>query len=176
MEPGDEDSEDEDAQMMCSMIGRQWEAPCFHIVIDPGACASVLPTEWCQHANRVKTPQAEAGEFFRVANGKEIFNAGQKSVSTMTKEGAMRAMNLTACGVTKALGSVSQMCKAGNNVVFNLPWSPEGSYIEHEAPGESLWMEEQGGLYVLHAKIAPGEKQTSNIYTAQQDWKRQVNP
>ena len=160
----------------CSMTGRQWEALPFPIVIDSGACASVLPTEWCQHVNLVKTPQAEAGEFFRIANGKKIFNEGQKLVSMMTKEGAMRDMNFTVCGVTKALGSVSQMCKAGNKVVFNPPWSPEGSYIEREQIGERLRLEEQGRLYVLQVKVAPQEKQTSDIYAMHTRFHGQVNP
>ena len=88
----------------------------------------------------------------------------------------MRDMSFTVCSVTKASGSVSQMCKAGNKVVFNPPWSPEGSYIEHEQTGERLWLEEQGGLYVLQVKVAPQEKQTSNIYAMHQSFHGQVNP
>ena len=126
IEPDDEESDEESAQLVCSMTGRQWESLPFPIVIDSGACASVLPTDWCQHIDLLKTPQSEAGEFFRAANGKKIFNEGQRLVSMMTKEGAMRDMNFTVCSVTKALGSVSQMCKAGNRVVFNPPGTPKG--------------------------------------------------
>ena len=50
----------------------------------------------------------------------------------------MRDMNSMVCSVTKALGSVSHMWKAGNKVVFNPPWHPEGSYIERAATGEKL--------------------------------------
>ena len=97
-------------------------------------------------------------------------------MSMMTREGAMRDMNFTVCSVTKALGSVSQMCRAGNRVVFNPPWSPEGSYIENEQIGERLWLEEQGGLYVLHVKIAPQERQTSKIHAIQQSFQWQAIP
>ena len=158
------------------MTGRQWEPLPFPIVIDSGACASVLPTDWCGHVNLLKTPQSEAKEYFRAANGKKIYNEGQKLVSMMTKEGAMRDMSFTVCSVTKALGSVSQMCRAGNKVVFNPPWSDEGSYIEHEETGERLWLEEQGGLYVLHAKIAPQNKQSSNLCAMKKGFHWQVNP
>ena len=120
------------------MFGRQWESLSYPIVIDSGACASVLPTDWCSHVHLTKTPQSEAQEYFRAANGKKIYNEGQKLVSMMTREGAMRDMSFTVCSVTKALGSVSQMCRAGNRVVFNPPWSSEGSYIEHEQTGERL--------------------------------------
>ena len=67
------------------------------------------------------------------------------------------------CNVSKALGSVSQMCQTGHRVVFNPPWDPEGSYIEYIDIGERIWLEEQGGLYVLAAKVAPKHKQTSSI-------------
>ena len=158
------------------MSGRQWEFFLYPIVIDSGACAPVFPTNWCNHVSLFRTPQSDAHEFFRVANGKKIYNEGQKFVSMMTKEGAMRDMSFIVCSVTKALGSVSQMCKVGNKVVFNPPWSPVGSYIEHEQTGERVWLEEQGGLYVLQVKVAPQEKQTSNIYAMHTSSHGQVNP
>ena len=34
----------------------------------------------------------------------------------------MRDMRFTVCDVSKALGSVSQMCKVGHRVVFNPPF------------------------------------------------------
>ena len=88
----------------------------------------------------------------------------------------MRDMSFTVCSVTKALGSVSQMCRAGNRVIFNPPWDPDGSHIEKEEIGESLRLEEQGGLYVLHDKVAPQEKQTSNLYALRSSFHRQANP
>ena len=87
----------------------------------------------------------------------------------------MRDMNFTVCSVTKALGSASQMCRAGNRVVSNPPWSQEGSHIEHEQTGERLWLEEHGGFYVLPVKVAPRDKQTSNLHH-NQDFHRRVTP
>ena len=94
----------------------------------------------------------------------------------MTREGAMRDMSFTVCSVTKALGSVSQMCRVGNRVVFNPPGDPEGSFIEHVETGEKLWLEEQGGLYVLHAKVAPPERQSSYLQETSKGFHWQVNP
>ena len=73
----------------------------------------------------------------------------------------MRDMKFTVCDVSKALGSVSQMCRVGHRVVFNPPWDPMGSYILHVQTGEKMWLEEQNGLYVLSTKIAPAEKQST---------------
>ena len=82
-------------------------------------------------------------------------------MSMMTKEGTMRDMRFTVCDVSKALGSVSQMCQVGHRVVFNPPWDPEGSYIQHVEIGECMWLEEQNGLYVLSTKVAPAERQST---------------
>ena len=65
-------------------------------------------------------------------------------VTMMTKEGTKRAMKFTACDVSKAIGSVSQMCRSGHKVVFNPPWDQDGSYTEHIDTGERMWLEEQG--------------------------------
>ena len=43
--------------------------------------------------NLFRTPQSEARGFFRVAHGKKIYNEGQRLVSMMTEEGAMRDMS-----------------------------------------------------------------------------------
>ena len=111
------------------------------IVIDSGACPSVLPTDWCNHVNLMKAPQPEANESVRAANGREIYNKGQKFGSMMTREVAMRDVSFSACSVIKALGAVSQMFRAGNNVASNPPWSLEGSHIEREETGGGYgWM------------------------------------
>ena len=78
----------------------------------------------------------------------------------MTQEGSLRDIRFTSCDVAKALGSVSQMCKTGHRVVFNPPWSHEGSYIELVEVGERIWLQEEGGLDVLKTKVAPTHKQT----------------
>ena len=117
----DEDSDDEEEQMVCSMTGQSLESLPFPVVIDSGACASVMPIGWCKHVPPQRTSQSESGEYFRAASGTKIFNEGQRCVSMMTREGAWRDVNFTVCDVAKALGSVSQMCRAGHTVVFNPP-------------------------------------------------------
>ena len=125
----------------------------FPITIDSGACASVIPTNWCTHVPLTSTPQSDAGEFFNAANGQRIYNEGNRMITMMTREGALKDMNFTVCGVAKALGSISQMCRAGHRVVFNPPADPDGSYIEHVKTGECMWLEEQSGLYVLNTSL-----------------------
>ena len=84
-------------------------------------------------------------------------------------------MKFTACDdVSKALGSVSQMCRSGHRVVFNPSWDHEGSYIEHLETGDKLWLEENNGLYMLNTKVAPVDKQASG--SRQQGFGWQVRP
>ena len=118
---------------------------------------------WCPHVPTTPTKESEQGDFFRVANGNIIFSRGQTMVTMMTQEGAHRHMRFTICDVSKALASVSQMCRVGNKVVFNPLWNPEGSYIQHVDIGERLWLCEENGLYMFDTRVAPTHKQTSNI-------------
>ena len=96
----------------------------------------------------------------------------------MTREGAMRDMKLTICDVSEALGSVSQMCKAGHRVIFSPSWDPAGSDIQHVESGKKLWLEDYDGLYVLNARVAPAHKQSTNkaMQKDNQEFRWQVNP
>ena len=149
----DEDSDDgEGGKSVCNMTGNGWEALPFPIVVDSGASASVMPQDWCPHVPTTQTKESEQGEYFRAANGSKIYNQWQKMITMMTQEGAQRDMRFIVCDVSEALASVSQMCQAGNRVVFHPPWSPEGSYIQHIDTGERLWLHEENGLYMLNTR------------------------
>ena len=152
------------------MTGQAWEALPFPVVIDSGASASVMPQDWCPHVPTVPTPQFEQGDYFRAANGSKIYNQGQKKVTMMTQEEAQRDMKFTICDVSRALASVSQMCRVGNCVVFNPPWSQEGSYIQHVDTGEKLWLREENGLYMMDTRVAQKIKQTSHIRSQGFTW------
>ena len=49
------------------------------------------------------------------------------------------------CNVNKGFLSVSKIAQKGHRVVFD----SEGSYIEDRETRERLWLQEQGGMYVL---------------------------
>ena len=71
-------------------------------------------------------------------------------------------MKFEACDVTRVLGSVSQMCRAGHRVIFNPPWEEEGSFIEHTQTGQKMWLTEKDGIYLLDVRVAPESKQMGN--------------
>ena len=144
------------------MRGQDWEALPYPIIVDSGASASTLPKDWCKHVKLWETAESRSGQAFNAANGDEIPNLGRRSVTLMTREGAIRDMNFEVCDVTRALGSVSQMCKAGHKVVFNPPWDPAGNYIQHIETGQKMWLTEKDGIYLLDVRVAPERKQVAN--------------
>ena len=81
----DEDSEEEQEGMVCQMAGEHWEQLPFPIIVDSGACTSVMPTSWCPHVPTEETIESRAGELFRAANGQKIYNEGTKISSLMIK-------------------------------------------------------------------------------------------
>ena len=91
-------------------------------------------------------------------------------ITMMTQEGAQRDMKFTVCDVPKALASVSQMCKAGNRVLFNPPCSAEGSVIQHIDTGKRFWLHEENGLYMLSTRVAPITKQTYHLRSQGITW------
>ena len=128
-----DDSEGEEERLVRNMTGEELEDLQFPVIIDSGACASVMPTDWCPHVETTSTPQSRSREFFRVANGTKIYNEGRKLVTMMTREETKRDMRFTICDVSKALGSVSQMCKTGHRVIFN----PNCSIMLSMCPGSA---------------------------------------
>ena len=158
----DEDHIAEDGRLICTMHRKTWEPLLYLIIIDSGASSSTLPRDWCGHVKTWQTAESRGGQTFTVANGDEIPNLGRKSVTLMTKEGSVRDMRFEVCDVTRALGSVSQICKAGHTVVFNPPGSKQGSYIQHIETGDRMWMIEKDGIYLLDVRIAPEQKQVAN--------------
>ena len=58
----DEEHENGD-QLVCNMVGDNWESQPYPIIIDSSACASVMPTSWCKHVPVEDTDKSRVGEF-----------------------------------------------------------------------------------------------------------------
>ena len=63
--------------------------------------------------------------------------------------------------VKKAPGSVSQMVKNGNKLVFDQDSSGKDiSHIQNKRTNEKIWLRQENGVYVLDLMVA--HPQTSN--------------
>ena len=54
--------EEEQCQLACNMTGDKREFLPYPIIIDSGACASVVPIGWCEHVPIKQILQSQAGE------------------------------------------------------------------------------------------------------------------
>ena len=67
-----------------------------------------------------------------------------------------RSMTFQVARVKKALGSVSQMVKNGNKLVFHQDSSgKDTSYIQNKRTNEKIWLRQESGVYVLDLMVAP---------------------
>ena len=121
------------------------------LIIDSGAALSVIPEDWCTNYELVETAQSRAGVTYQVANGDPVHNMGQRTINALTEDGQATAMAFTLSEVSRALGSVSSICRANNTVVFD----GDGSYIYNKGNGMTTWLRDEAGVYVLDLKVAP---------------------
>ena len=127
----------------------QWRR--LSVAIDSGACDNVAnPEDLPNHTVR-ETKASQEGHDFVSATGETIPNLGEMQVPAWTREQTLRAMTFQAAPVTKPLGSVKKICKAGHVVVFD----DDGSYIINKSTGEINMLREEGGNYMLDLLIPP---------------------
>ena len=82
----------------------------------------------------------------------------------------VRQMKFQVCEVSKALGSVMNIVKNGNRVVFD----ESGSYIENKGNGSRMWLTEHDGVYVLDCLVAPAGEARQHLDRNNQGFGRQA--
>ena len=146
---------------LCELEQTEWVPLPKPLVIDSGAGETVIPTSWLQ-AHRVRdSPGSQLNEFYTTADGTKVYNEGEKELIVSSLDGAQcRAMTFQVAKVNKALGSVNQMVRRGNRVVFDQDEQGRDiSYILHKATNQRMFMRPENGVYVLDVLVAPPEYQ-----------------
>ena len=82
---------------------------------------------------------------YEVAGGTLIPNLCKNKFIAVNDSGVVRHMKAQVCDVNKALLIVHRVAQAGNRVVF----SASGSFVQDEQTGETMPLEEKGGMYML---------------------------
>ena len=114
------------------------------MVVDSGACDSAIPSSIMPQVP-VNTNTSQYGTVYKVANGNNIDNEGEKKFMAYTDSGQQKVFNMQVAAVDKPLLSVSGVVKRGNRVVFD----PQGSYIENLHTWEVTPVYEVNGMYSL---------------------------
>ena len=121
------------------------------IVVDSGACQSVMDPEDVPDYEVTETAESRRGDNFNSATGEEIPNLGELKIPMVTREMSIRSMRFAAAPVTKPLGSVKSMNKANHIVLFD----EDGSFIMNKATGEVNMLREEDGNFILDVWVPP---------------------
>ena len=122
------------------------------MAVDSGATETVMNVDHLDVVETVEGRACKRGVKYEVANGVRIDNLGEKKFTGVTAEGAKRQIVAQICDVNKALLSVRKVVAAGNRVVFD-----DVSFIEDKGTKERIYLEDQGGMYVLKLWVKSDE-------------------
>ena len=127
------------------------------LVVDSGAGETVMPSDWLPAHPVTESAGSKNNEYYTTADGSKVYNEGQRSVFVSTLDGNQeRAMTFQVAQVHKALGSVSQMVRNGNTLVFDTDeYGRDVSYILNKKTQDYIPMRVENGVYVIDVVVAP---------------------
>ena len=114
------------------VISKEWEK--IKVSVDSAAVNAVAPPSIAPSIPIKENQISKQGRRFRAANGTPIAVHGEKDLNGVNNEWSSLGMKAQVADVNKVLGSVFQMCKAGNKVTFDINEneSKKGGYIENK--------------------------------------------
>ena len=153
---------------LCGLSATEWTPLPKPLVIDSGAGETVIPIERLPNHPTRESEGSRNDEYYATADGTRIYNEGATTVTVATLDKKVcRGMTFQVAGVHKALGSVSQMVRNGNRVVFDQDGAGRDiSYIQHRATQEKIPIRLENGVYVLDLLVAPASQSgTTSVVT-----------
>ena len=88
-------------------------------IVDSGCVEHVAPPELAPQVKIEPSEGSKRGRSYTVANGEDLPNLGQKSISVVTESGDQAVIKTQIAQVAKPLTSVGETCDRGNLVVFS---------------------------------------------------------
>lgn len=140
-----------------NLQSQEWTPLPKPMVIDSGAGETVLPASWLPEHPTEESLGSKNNDYYVTADGSRVYNEGKKEVTISSADGTkVRDMTFQVANVKKALGSVSQMVRRGNKVVFDRDDNGKDlAYIENKRSKERMYMRQEKGVYVLDVLVAP---------------------
>ena len=123
------------------------EWTCIEVIVDSGACETVMPRNLCQLIPIVPSAQSLAKIEYEVASGKTIPNLGERHCEVYA-EGydSPLLMHFQVADVHRPLLSLSKAADMG----FRSYLDQNGGWLEDVETGECLPIERKGDLYVMN--------------------------
>ena len=115
-----------------------------------------MPVAWLTRHPLTESDGSRANDFYTTADGSNAYNEGQRKLDVCTLDDQQRSsMTFQVARVKRAVGSVSQMVKNGNKLVFDQDRSgKDTSYIQNKRTNEKIWLRQENGEYVLDLMVA----------------------
>ena len=115
------------------------------VIVDSGACETVMPRNMCSRINIVPSRQSGAGVEYEVASGVAIPNLGERRCDIFAEGGlSSMLMHFQVADVHQPLLSLSRCADMGFNSFLN----SEGGYIQCSQTGEQIAIHRRGNLYI----------------------------
>ena len=134
------------------------------VTVDSGAYNTVGPPSVGTHFKITDTEASKTGRNYRAANGTVIRNYGQRIVRGTNEVGLPLSLPIQVADVNKVLGSVREMVRAGNKVVFDQDSSGKCcSYLEHKSTGKRTAIHENNGNFEFIIKVPKGEGSVDKV-------------
>ena len=127
------------------------------VTVDSGAYNTVGPPKVGTYFNVTPTEASAQGKHYRAANGSVIRNHGQRVITGRTDEDTLVSMPIQVADVSKVLGSVREMVKAGNRVVFDEDSNGNCiSFLECKATNVKTAIKERNGTCQFDIRVPKG--------------------
>ena len=107
-----------------------------------------MPVDWLTNHPLTESDGSRANHFYTTDNGSKVNNEGQRKLDVCTLDGQQRrSMTFQVANVKKSLGSVSQMVKNGNKLVFDQNCNKKDtSYIQNKRTNEKIWLRQENSV------------------------------
>ena len=126
----------------------EWQE--IEIIVDSGACDTVMPTKLCPHISMIATAKSRSGFEYEVANGDGLLDMGERRCYTMTESsGTMKRSALQCASVYKALPSVSRLADRGCECTLR----KLGGILRDIDTGDLVTLHRRYNLYVMRAWV-----------------------
>ena len=134
------------------------------VTVDSGAYNTVGPPHIGTYFKIANTEASKSGRHYRAANGTPIKNYGQRVVRGTNEAGTPVSLPIQVADVNKVLGSVREMVKAGNKVVFDEDANGKPcSYVEYKKTGMRTVIHDNNGNFQFAIRVPKGETAVNKV-------------
>ena len=129
------------------------------VKIDSGACDTVISPKMGRAFKITESEMSRSNAIYSAANGTPIKNFGKRSLQGVDMNFMPITLEAQVAEVSGALGSVYQICKAGNRVCFD----ESGGVIVNMSSGRVIPIKQNKGPYEMEVWIPAAKDKNQEV-------------